>query len=173
MSGVTSELKPGGESYRPNVGIILCKRNGEVLIARRINHDGWQFPQGGIGRNETSHEAAYRELNEELGLEKSHVRLMGSTKNWLKYDIPEKFLNRRYNENYRGQIQKWFLFEFIGTESDFCLHLSPKPEFDDWKWVEYWSPVESVVRFKRHVYQDALAELEQYLLLLKNKLVQA
>ena len=151
------------DHYRPNVGIVLSKRDGKVLVARRINHDGWQFPQGGIGRNESSRDAAFRELNEELGLDRTHVELIGQTKSWLKYDIPRRYLSYRYQQNFRGQMQKWFMFEFLGTESDFCLDNSPRPEFDAWKWVDYWVPVDSVIRFKQSVYQQALTELEQYL----------
>ncbi len=72
--------------YRANVALVLCNRRSQVLWARRIRHDGWQFPQGGVDSDETSDEAAYRELEEELGLKPAHVRLICSTKTWFKYD---------------------------------------------------------------------------------------
>ncbi len=146
--------------YRPNVAIVLCNKHAQVLWARRMRHDGWQFPQGGVAPNETSHEAAYRELEEELGLKRQHVRLIGSTKEWFTYDIPEQFLRNRYRQGLRGQRQKWFLFEFTGDNSDFCLDCTPHPEFDDWKWIDYWDSVDRVVNFKRAVYRQALTELE-------------
>ncbi|MEY2681783.1 MAG: pyrophosphohydrolase, partial [Pseudomonadota bacterium] len=34
-----------------------------------------------------------------------------------------------------------------------------KPEFDAWRWHDYWIPLESVIEFKRDVYRSALAEL--------------
>ena len=148
--------------YRPNVAIVLCNKHAQVLWARRIRHDGWQFPQGGIAPNETSDEAAYRELEEELGLKPDHVRLIGSTNQWFRYDIPQRYLRSRYRSRHRGQTQKWFLFEFIGDESDFCLDCSAHPEFDDWKWVDYRTAADRVVSFKQSVYRDALAELEPY-----------
>ncbi|MDE0309646.1 MAG: RNA pyrophosphohydrolase [Acidiferrobacterales bacterium] len=150
-------------AYRPNVAIVLCNKQAQVLWARRTRRDGWQFPQGGIAPNETSDEAAYRELEEELGLKRCHVRLIGSTNQWFQYDIPRKYLRNRYLSRFRGQTQKWFLFEFIGKESDFCLDCSSHPEFDDWKWVDYRSAADRVVSFKQAVYRDALAELEPYL----------
>ncbi len=149
--------------YRPNVAIVLCKQDSQVLWARRVRHDGWQFPQGGVASNETSAEAAYRELEEELGLRSEHVRLVGSTEQWFKYDIPNRYFRYRNNRTLKGQVQKWFLFEFLGEESDFCLDCTSKPEFDDWKWVDYWTPVFHVIDFKQKVYRRALAELEQFM----------
>jgi len=40
------------DGYRANVGIILSNQEGEVMWARRIGQDAWQFPQGGISENE-------------------------------------------------------------------------------------------------------------------------
>lgn len=147
------------EGYRPNVGIIVCNGECQVLWARRTRHDGWQFPQGGVERNETAEEAAYRELYEEIGLRPSHVRLVGHTSEWLHYDVP----HRRARRHFRGQKQLWFLFRLLGDDSDVRLNLSPSPEFDSWRWVSYWDPVEAIVAFKRHVYRTALQELEPLL----------
>ena len=146
--------------YRRNVAIVICNSTAQVLWARRISHDGWQFPQGGIDPDETPDEAVYRELEEELGLKSCHVKLLGSTKTWFKYDIPNRFNHDRLRRNFRGQEQKWFLFQFLGSDSDFCLDCSSRPEFDDWKWVDYWIPADQVVDFKRAVYREALIELE-------------
>ncbi|MCE3004361.1 MAG: NUDIX domain-containing protein, partial [Xanthomonadaceae bacterium] len=56
------------DGYRPNVGIIIAREGGELFWGRRINRDGWQFPQGGMRSDETPLEAMYRELQEETGL---------------------------------------------------------------------------------------------------------
>lgn len=158
-SRVRTHSETHSKYYRANVGIVLCNANGKVLVAHRVKQGGWQFPQGGIDRNETPVEAAYRELNEELGLESRHVRLIKVTDSWFWYDIPQEF---RKNNKLRGQKQKWVLFQFIGSESDFCLDCTPHPEFDDWKWEEYWNPAGQVIEFKREVYLEMLAELEEY-----------
>ena len=39
----------------------------------------------------------------------------------------------------------------------------PAPEFDAWRWNEYWVPLELVIEFKRDVYQMALSELARFL----------
>ncbi len=105
----------------------------------------------------------YRELKEEVGLERQHVRILGRTRDWLRYDVPEQWLRREWRGNYRGQKQIWFLLRLVGRDCDVSLRASCKPEFDAWRWSEYWAPMESVIEFKRNVYQKALEELAAYL----------
>jgi len=150
------------EGYRPNVGIIVCNDTTQVLWARRTSRDGWQFPQGGMEPDESVEQAAYRELQEEVGLLPQHVRLIGRTQDWLRYDVPNKLLRRR-DYGFCGQKQIWFLFHLIGSEEDICLDACEKPEFDDWRWVDYWDPLEQIVKFKRFVYEQALNELKPFL----------
>jgi putative (di)nucleoside polyphosphate hydrolase len=153
------------DGYRPNVGIILFNRYNQVLWARRRAHDGWQFPQGGVQSNETPEEALFRELYEEIGLTRDHVRVIARTQDWLKYDLPSKLRRRQRskNENFMGQKQIWFLLRLLCEDSMVCLDTSTKPEFDEWQWIDYWRAVDQIVDFKRHVYVMALTELERFL----------
>ena len=82
------------DGFRPNVGIILSNRDGQVLWARRAGQDAWQFPQGGIRTDETPCEAMYRELAEEVGLLEKHVEVMGATRGWLRYRLPPRYIRR-------------------------------------------------------------------------------
>ncbi len=147
------------DGFRPNVGIILSNQEGRVLWARRIGEDAWQFPQGGIRTDETPEEALYRELREEIGLLPHHVEILGATRGWLRYRLPQRFIRRRCRPVCIGQKQVWFLLRFLGQESDVRLDLSDHPEFDRWCWVDYWRPAREVVSFKRGVYRRALKEL--------------
>jgi len=149
--------------YRPNVGIVLVNRRNEVFWGKRIREHSWQFPQGGIKRGETPEQAMYRELNEETGLWPEHVRIIGRTRNWLRYDVPERWVRREWRGHYRGQKQIWFLLRMIGHDTDVSLRASSHPEFDAWRWNEYWVPLESVIEFKRGVYEQALTELSRFL----------
>ena len=144
--------------YRANVGIVLCNCHRQVLWARRSRHDGWQFPQGGVEEGETAEQAAYRELFEEVGLRPQHVELVGHTREWLRYDVPGVYL-RSNKSSFRGQKQMWFLFRMLASDGDICLDRCDRPEFDTWRWVDYWLPTRQVIFFKRAVYQVALREL--------------
>ena len=147
------------DGYRPNVGIILCNDRGRLLWARRIGQDAWQFPQGGIRREETPEEALFRELNEELGLSPEHVEVIGNTRGWLRYRLPSRLIRHHDKPVCIGQKQVWYLLRLAAEDGDVCLNLSDQPEFDHWRWVSYWYPVRNVVPFKRRVYTRALREL--------------
>jgi putative (di)nucleoside polyphosphate hydrolase len=151
------------DGYRPNVGIVLCKNRNEVFWGKRVREHSWQFPQGGIKPGETPEEAMYRELTEEVGLLPHHVKILGRTRDWLRYDVPEHWVRREWRGSYRGQKQIWFLLKMVGRDCDVSLRASTKPEFDAWRWHEYWVPLESVIEFKRDVYQKALTELARFL----------
>ena len=151
------------DGYRPNVGIIICNAKNEVFWGKRVKEHSWQFPQGGIKHGETPEQAMYRELGEEVGLRPEHVRILGRTRNWLRYDVPEQWIRREWRGNYRGQKQIWYLLRLIGRDCDVSLRSTAHPEFDAWRWNAYWVPLESVIEFKREVYRSALAELAVYL----------
>jgi putative (di)nucleoside polyphosphate hydrolase len=151
------------DGYRPNVGIILVNWKGEVFWGKRINQHSWQFPQGGIKSGESPEEAMFRELREEVGLAAEHVRILGRTRGWLRYDVPDQWIKREWRGNYKGQKQIWYLLKLVGRDSDVSLRASSHPEFDAWRWNDYWVPLESVIEFKRDVYLRALSELERYL----------
>ncbi len=147
------------DGFRPNVGIILSNRDGHLLWARRLGQDAWQFPQGGIQRGETPRQALFRELAEEVGLGPHQVEVMGCTRGWLRYRLPPRFMRRNCRPLCRGQKQVWFLLRLLGDDSAVRLDSCDHPEFDQWRWVDYWYPLEQVVFFKRRVYERALSEL--------------
>ncbi|MDR2014871.1 MAG: RNA pyrophosphohydrolase [Azoarcus sp.] len=151
------------EGYRPNVGIILVNTRNEVFWGKRIREHSWQFPQGGIKQGETPEQAMYRELQEEIGLRPEHVKILGRTRDWLRYDVPKHWVKREWRNTYRGQKQIWFLLRLVGHDTDVCLRSSTHPEFDAWRWNDYWVPLDAVIEFKRGVYQLALTELSRLL----------
>jgi putative (di)nucleoside polyphosphate hydrolase len=151
------------DGYRPNVGIVLCNVRNEVFWGKRIREHAWQFPQGGIKSGETPEQAMFRELKEEVGLDPCHVKILGRTREWLRYEVPQTWVRRESRGIYRGQKQIWFLLRLVGRDCDVCLRNGEHPEFDAWRWHDYWVPLESVIEFKRDVYGRALQELARYL----------
>lgn len=152
------------DGYRPNVGILLVNAQDDVFWGKRVNQHAWQFPQGGIKSGESPEQAMYRELEEEVGLRPEHVRILGRTRHWLRYEVPEKWVRRDWRGTYRGQKQIWYLLRMVGRDCDVKLRgNATKPEFDAWCWRDYWVPVETVIEFKREVYRAALTELHRFL----------
>ena len=146
------------EGFRENVGIVLSSRDGRVFWGRRKGQLSWQFPQGGIKPSESPETAMYRELAEETGLCPDHVEILGFTNRWLRYRLPERFVRHHRRPLCIGQKQIWFMLRMLGSDSDFDLSLSESPEFDHWRWVDYWYPTRAVVHFKQEVYNRALRE---------------
>lgn len=151
------------DGFRPNVGIILCNAENKVFWGKRIREHSWQFPQGGINFGETPEQAMYRELMEEVGLKPEHVRILGRTKDWLRYEVPTTWIKREFRGTYKGQKQIWYLLRLVGRDSDVSLRASDHPEFDAWRWNDYWIQLSEVIEFKRGVYESALNELHVHL----------
>lgn len=151
------------DGFRPNVGIVLLNHKNLVFWGKRIRTHSWQFPQGGIDRGESPEQAMFRELREEVGLQSEHVRVLARTRDWLRYEVPDRYIRREARGHYKGQKQIWFLLQLVGQDWDLNLRATSHPEFDAWRWNNYWVPLDLVVDFKRGVYEMALTELSRYL----------
>ena len=156
---LTEQAVIDAEGYRANVGIILSHADGRLFWARRVGRAGWQFPQGGMQPGESPEEALYRELDEEVGLDEGQVELLASTRDWLSYRLPLRYQRHDSQPLCIGQKQRWFLLRIRDDEPPVRFDRSPTPEFDDWRWVDYWHPLSEVIFFKRGVYREALTEL--------------
>ncbi len=151
------------DGFRPNVGIILLNQKNQVFWGKRIRTHSWQFPQGGIDRGETPEQAMFRELHEEVGLQPEHVRIVARTRDWLRYEVPDRYIRRDARGHYKGQKQIWYLLQLVGADWNLNLRATDHPEFDAWRWNDYWVPLDVVVEFKRGVYEMALTELARFL----------
>jgi putative (di)nucleoside polyphosphate hydrolase len=147
------------DGFRANVGIVLMRRDGDVFLGRRAGGKGWQFPQGGIRTGESLEEALYRELHEEIGLASEDVELLGHTARWLRYRLPPRYVRRNRHPVCIGQKQRWCLLRLRREVETFDFRSTTEPEFDEWRWADFWEPAREVIYFKRKVYQRALTEL--------------
>jgi len=150
------------DGFRSNVGIVLMHRD-QVFLGRRTGGRGWQFPQGGVRSGEGPEQALYRELDEEIGLAQSSVELIGHTDGWLRYRLPSRYIRRNQHPVCIGQKQRWYLLKLVADESKLRFDFTALPEFDRWRWTDYWTPVREVVYFKRRVYVRALHDLGKYM----------
>ena len=150
--------------YRKNVGLVLINAEGLIFAGQRIDNPGhaWQMPQGGIDAGERPKEAALRELQEETGVRPDLVEKIAKTEDWLVYDLPEELIGTIWGGKYRGQKQKWFLFRFLGQDSDVNI-ATEHPEFSVWRWMEPAELVEKIVPFKRAVYEQVFDIFAEHL----------
>ena len=148
------------KGYRLNVGLIIANKKGELLLCKRKGMNSWQFPQGGIDFGEDSLKAAKRELFEDVGIKSNSVILIDSSDDWLKYDIPKKSRRKKiFKTNFKGQKQKWFLFK-LKEDVKISFDNDPDNEFENFKWVSYWYPLNVIISFKEKVYREALNKLK-------------
>ncbi|PCI36393.1 MAG: RNA pyrophosphohydrolase [Thiotrichales bacterium] len=152
------------KGFRLNVAIILCNKENKILLARRLKGNSWQFPQGGVSTGETPTKTMYRELKEEIGLEEADVEIIKISEKWIHYTLP-KHLQRKPVDRVQciGQKQKWFLLRLVGPESHINFHSTNHPEFNAWRWANYWDPIDEVIYFKRNVYRKVLEYFAKYL----------
>ncbi len=143
--------------YRLGVGIMLLNPQGRVFVGRRIDtkEEAWQMPQGGIDKGEEPVQAAFRELEEEVGT--AAAELLLESRGWFSYDLPRRIAGRLGRGRYRGQTQKWFALRFTGTDQD-INPATAHPEFDAWEWVAFEDLVPRIVAFKRPLYEAVIAE---------------
>lgn len=152
------------EGFRHGVGIILVNTKRQVFLAKRIGKPAWQFPQGGLMADETPEQAMYRELGEEIGLQQQDVKILATTRRWLRYRLPARLVRHHSKPLCIGQKQKWFLLQLVNENVEFNLTVTDSPEFDSWAWVSYWYPLSQVVAFKRRVYSLAMKEFARIVL---------
>jgi putative (di)nucleoside polyphosphate hydrolase len=124
-----------------------------VLVARRIDmvSEAWQMPQGGIDEGESPLDAAFRELEEEIGTAKAE--LLAEAEEWLNYDLPCDLVPLLWNGRFRGQTQKWFAMRFTGADADIDIE-TEEPEFLEWKWTDLETLPSLIVPFKRNLYAE-------------------
>lgn len=147
---------PDRNRYRRGVGLMLLNDQRQVFVARRIDvGEAWQMPQGGIDSGEDARHAALRELEEEIGTAKAEI--IAESREWLSYDLPADLRARLWGGRYRGQMQKWFVLRFLGSDADINIK-TKHPEFTDWRWADNWDLPRLIVDFKRDVYIQVLKE---------------
>ncbi len=149
--------------FRPCAGIMLANKDGKIFVGQRLDNpgsDAWQMPQGGIEEDEDPRTAALRELTEETGIQGHLVEIIAQSADEYYYDLPEELLGKIWQGKWRGQRQWWFLMRFEGSDSDVDIS-THHAEFSRWKWADVAELPETVVPFKKHLYERIIAEFSE------------
>ncbi|MBM6574802.1 RNA pyrophosphohydrolase [Sphingomonas sp. BT552] len=143
---------------------MLVNREGLVFVGQRLDStlEAWQMPQGGIDPGEDALTAATRELWEETGVAPDKVELVAEAPGEFTYDLPPELIGKVWKGKWRGQVQRWFLFRFLGEDSDVDIR-TPHPEFRAWRWIKPAELPRVIVPFKRQLYEDVLAAFAGHL----------
>ena len=151
------------EGYRPNVGIILINERNEVFWGKRVREHSGSFRKAASSRAKVLKQPCTANCTKKSACCRNTSKIVGRTRDWLRYDVPSHWVRREWRGSYRGQKQIWYLLRLVGRDSDVNLRACHHPEFDGWRWHQYWAPVDEVIDFKRGVYLDALTELSRFL----------
>lgn len=142
--------------YRPNVAAIIVSNaypeKKQIFIAERSDLVGvWQFPQGGIDEGESSEEALFRELKEEIGTNK--VEVIAEYPEWIAYDFPAHVAAKM--APFAGQKQRYYL---VRLKKNAKINLDTKhPEFKTYEFVALEELNEKIAHFKKPIYEEVIS----------------
>jgi len=154
------DTKKGKKNFRPNVAAIILSAKYpvkcEIFVASRVDiNNAWQFPQGGIDEGETTKEALFRELEEEIGTK--DIEIIAEYPNWVSYEFPDTIAQKMYP--YDGQKQKYYL---VKLKKGAKININTKiPEFSEYKFVSTKNIYDYITIFKRTVYKQVLNYFKQ------------
>ena len=144
---------------RLGVGIILLNEKNQVFVGKRRDNPGdkWQMPQGGVENGEDFITAMKRELHEETSIKS--IKIIKEIDQIYEYELPKKLIGVIWKGKFRGQEQKWFITQFMGSENEINLN-TKYPEFIKWKWIDVDMLPKVIVEFKKNLYLNLLKEIK-------------
>jgi putative (di)nucleoside polyphosphate hydrolase len=144
--------------FRAGAGALIVNDQGHVLVIERADIAGaWQLPQGGLEDAEEPLDAAYREIAEETGIEKTDLAFVRSCSELLAYELPPE---ARRKKTGRGQVLYWFLFQFVG---DPARALVATPESRGSQWMPFSRVIDGVTSFRKPMYARLAQEFGDHL----------
>ena len=145
---------------RIGVGAIVLNEYNRVLVGKRKDNpiNKWQMPQGGVNKDEDLYSAMRRELYEETSI--TSFKLIREIERWLTYELPANLKGKIWKGKFRGQKQKWYILRFTGDDKEINVK-TKNPEFIDWKWIKIEELPQSIVDFKKKVYEDLVEEINK------------
>jgi putative (di)nucleoside polyphosphate hydrolase len=162
------QSNPPKKLYRPVAGIVLLNSDDKIFLAERLpntnliqsNQGQWQMPQGGIDPGENPLEAAKRELYEETGIKS--IEFLANAPEKTQYNLPHLLASQMWGGIFTGVTIDWFLFRFVGEDSEVNLNVFDPPEFGKWMWSSPDEAIQKVVDFKKDSYRNVFKHFRQY-----------
>lgn len=152
----SANVRSSGPYFRAGVGAVIADGRGSVLAIERSDiRDAWQLVQGGLETGEAPIDAALREIGEETGIAPDKLRLLDEYPEPLVYELPPDARSARTG---RGQVQYWFLFQFLGGDDD--VRLPADGESRMWRWMPLATVLSGAVAFRRRVYEHLLERFD-------------
>ena len=147
---------------RNGVGVIILNNENKVFVGKRRDNpiDKWQMPQGGLEIGESYLSAMKRELYEETSIKS--IEILKEINGFFEYELPKNLVGIIWKGKFRGQKQKWFITRFIGNENEINLQ-TKNPEFIEWKWIIPDELPETIVDFKKKMYDELLKILKDFI----------
>ena len=145
---------------RIRAGSVILNHKNEILLIFRKGK--WDLPKGKVPKKGKLLSVAINESIEETGIKKKHIKIILESKNWINYDLPKELIPKLWNGKFVGQSQKWFAMEFLGSDSDVNIN-TKNPEFSKWQWMTKNKLLDSIVPFKKRVYENILSQFSAQL----------
>ena len=176
---ITIHLEKGkkrlSKRYRKGVGALILNQKGDkIFVAKRASNkfessgankdQTIQLPQGGMDKGERKRDSLFREIYEEIGVNKNKFKLLFQTFKPFSYLFPQSVARNIYNGRYIGQSITWYCLRFLGKDEDFVLDRYEPAEFSKWLWVRPQDLLENSVDFKRTIYKKVLNHFNQFIM---------
>lgn len=154
---MNSQSSPSRTPYRLCVVGVFYDARGWVLTGKRSDLGTYQLPQGGVDPGESPLEALYREMREELGVDK--IIVTRGPIGLVRYDFPAG-LPAKISKSYQGQEQWWYACQLNDQEPD--LRRATSREFTEFRWMPIEECLAAIVDWKRGAYREGLKGLQLY-----------
>lgn len=144
--------------FRLGIGAIILNQNKEIIAFRRVDFpENWQGPEGGLDQNESALEGLYREVKEEISLEKNMYSILKETTHFIPYLF--KNVKANISKDFIGQKKKFFLLQLNNNFTKFQYDtLKNEQEFSEHKIMNALDLVKATPNFKKELYIKVLTE---------------